>query len=76
MTSIKFKDNRKGTCKYIFDPFVTTKRGQGNNGLTMYLVDKLSGKKITKVLNGSIFLLGEEGQGVQFRILFSVKWLI
>ena len=55
--------------KRIFDPFVTTKRGQGGSGLGMHLVYNL----VTQALNGSISIVSEEGQGVQFRILFPIK---
>jgi signal transduction histidine kinase len=71
--SIEFKDNGKGMPEHlrkrIFDPFVTTKRGQGGSGLGMHLVYNL----VTQALNGSISIVSEEGQGVQFRILFPVK---
>ena len=71
--SIKFKDNGKGIpehlLKRVFDPFVTTKRGQGGSGLGMHLVYNL----VTQALNGSITLVSEEGQGVQFAIVFPVK---
>jgi signal transduction histidine kinase len=71
--SIEFKDNGKGIpehlCKRIFDPFVTTKRGRGGSGLGMHLVYNL----VTQALNGSISVLSEAGQGIQFRILFPVK---
>jgi signal transduction histidine kinase len=71
--SIEFKDNGKGIPEHlrkrIFDPFVTTKRGQGGSGLGMHLVYNL----VTQALNGSISIVSEEGQGVQFRILFPVK---
>lgn len=70
---IEFKDNGKGIPEHlrkrIFDPFVTTKRGQGGSGLGMHLVFNL----VTQALNGSISVVSEEGQGVQFRILFPVK---
>jgi signal transduction histidine kinase len=71
--SIEFKDNGKGIPEHlrkrIFDPFVTTKRGQGGSGLGMHLVYNL----VTQALNGSISIVSEEGQGVQFIILFPVK---
>jgi len=71
--SIEFKDNGKGIPEHlrkrIFDPFVTTKRGQGGSGLGMHLVYNL----VTQALNGSISIVSEEGQGVQFRILFPIK---
>jgi signal transduction histidine kinase len=72
---IEFKDNGKGIPEHlrkrIFDPFVTTKRGQGGSGLGMHLVYNL----VTQALNGSISVVSEEGQGVQFRILFPVKMI-
>jgi len=55
--------------KRIFDPFVTTKRGQGGSGLGMHLVYNL----VTQGLNGSISLNSEEGHGVEFVIVFPVK---
>jgi signal transduction histidine kinase len=71
--SIEFEDNGKGIPEHmrkrIFDPFVTTKRGQGGSGLGMHLVYNL----VTQALNGSISILSEEGQGVQFKILFPIK---
>jgi signal transduction histidine kinase len=71
--SIEFKDNGKGIPEHlrkrIFDPFVTTKRGQGGSGLGMHLVYNL----VTQALNGSISVVSEIDQGVQFRILFPVK---
>jgi signal transduction histidine kinase len=71
--SIEFKDNGKGIPTQlrgrIFDPFVTTKRGQGGSGLGMHLVYNL----VTQALNGSISIISEEGQGIQFKILFPVK---
>jgi signal transduction histidine kinase len=71
--SIEFKDNGKGIPEHlrkrIFDPFVTTKRGQGGSGLGMHLVYNL----VTQALNGSISIVSEEGQGVEFRIIFPVK---
>ena len=70
---IEFKDNGKGIPEHlrkrIFDPFVTTKLGQGGEGLGMHLVYNL----VTQALNGSIPVVNEKGQGVQFRILFPVK---
>ncbi|NDV90343.1 HAMP domain-containing histidine kinase [Alteromonas sp. 345S023] len=76
VTANKFKlvyrDNGKGIPddikKRIFDPFVTTKRGQGGSGLGMHLVYNL----VTQALNGSIVLSNEEGQGVEFVIVFPI----
>lgn len=69
---IVYRDNGKGIPeeirKRIFDPFVTTKRGQGGSGLGMHLVYNL----VTQGLNGSISLTSEEGNGVEFVIVFPV----
>jgi signal transduction histidine kinase len=70
---ITFKDNGEGIPeqlrKRIFDPFVTTKRGQGGSGLGMHLVYNL----VTQALNGSISVQSETGKGVEFKIIFPVK---
>ncbi|MCF2949250.1 ATP-binding protein [Paraglaciecola aquimarina] len=70
---IVFTDNGRGIStdmrQRIFDPFVTTKRGQGGSGLGMHLVYNL----VTQALNGSISLVSEEQKGVKFDILFPVK---
>jgi signal transduction histidine kinase len=67
-----YTDNGKGIPpeirKRIFDPFVTTKRGQGGSGLGMHLVYNL----VTQALNGSISITSEEGNGVEFVIIFPV----
>ncbi|MCZ8531355.1 ATP-binding protein [Alteromonas sp. PRIM-21] len=67
-----YTDNGKGISpeirKRIFDPFVTTKRGQGGSGLGMHLVYNL----VTQALNGSISITSEEGNGVEFVIIFPV----
>ena len=67
-----YTDNGRGIPssirKRIFDPFVTTKRGQGGSGLGMHLVYNL----VTQALNGSITLLSNEGEGVEFIIMFPV----
>lgn len=69
---IIYRDNGSGIPanikKRIFDPFVTTKRGQGGSGLGMHLVFNL----VTQALNGNIKLESEEGNGVEFTITFPV----
>ena len=68
-----YSDDGKGIPpeirKRIFDPFVTTKRGQGGSGLGMHLVYNL----VTQALLGSITLTSEEGDGVEFVIIFPVS---
>lgn len=70
---INYSDDGNGIPEHIrkriFDPFVTTKRGQGGSGLGMHLVYNL----VTQALNGSIILESEEGSGVKFTITFPVK---
>lgn len=70
---IVYRDNGRGIPpvirKKIFDPFVTTKRGQGGSGLGMHLVYNL----VTQGLKGSISLSSEEGEGVEFVIIFPVQ---
>lgn len=71
--SVVYRDNGKGIPEHlrkrIFDPFVTTKRGQGGSGLGMHLVYNL----VTQALNGSISISSEETKGVEFQIIFPVK---
>ncbi|WP_018984369.1 ATP-binding protein [Salinimonas chungwhensis] len=73
MLKLVYKDNGKGIAddirKRIFEPFVTTRRGEGGSGLGMHLVYNL----VTQVLNGSITLSSEEGHGVEFLIVFPVE---
>ncbi len=70
---ITYKDNGKGIPEHlrkrIFDPFVTTKRGQGGSGLGMHLVYNL----ITQGLNGAISITNEDELGVEFLIIFPVE---
>ncbi len=50
--------------KRLFDPFVTTKRGQGGSGLGTHIVYNL----VTQGLGGRIKCTSEPGKGVQFYI--------
>lgn len=71
--SLHYADDGKGIPeqlkKRIFDPFVTTKRGQGGSGLGMHLVYNL----VTQALNGSITVASEEDAGIEIQILFPVR---
>jgi len=67
--TLVYKDNGKGVNddikKRIFDPFITTKRGQGGSGLGMNIVFNLVNSK----LGGSIkFLDTEQGCGFQVKV--------
>jgi len=52
----------------IFDPFITTKRGEGGSGLGLHLVYNL----VTQALGGNIQFESELGNGVSFDIIFPV----
>lgn len=51
---------------HIFDPFYTTKKGQGSTGLGLHIVHNI----VTQNLNGKISLVTSEGHGVRFTIDF------
>ncbi|MFC0047858.1 HAMP domain-containing sensor histidine kinase [Rheinheimera tilapiae] len=69
---IRYKDNGSGVPEHIkkriFDPFVTTKRGEGGSGLGMHLVYNL----VTQALNGKISLESSLGEGVDILFDFPV----
>lgn len=68
-----YRDNGKGmskeTVKRIFEPFYTTKRGQGGSGLGMHIVYNL----VTQTLGGTIKSFSTEGEGVSFDIRIPLK---
>ncbi|HEY0922221.1 ATP-binding protein [Rheinheimera pacifica] len=69
---LSYSDNGAGVPesikKRIFDPFVTTKRGEGGSGLGLHLVYNL----VTQALNGKIQLESTLGAGIQIQIDFPV----
>lgn len=69
---LRYRDNGVGVPEHIkkriFDPFVTTKRGEGGSGLGMHLVYNL----VTQALNGKITLESTLGSGVDILIDFPV----
>lgn len=69
--SIEYRDDGVGmdevTRARMFDPFFTTRRGQGGSGLGMHIVYNL----VTQILGGTIDCRSAPGQGVEFRIRFS-----
>ncbi|WP_081179257.1 ATP-binding protein [Colwellia sp. PAMC 21821] len=71
--NILFKDDGVGVDESIkhkvFEPFTTTKRGEGGSGLGMHLVYNL----VTQALGGSIVLSSEIGHGVNIEINFPVS---
>ena len=69
---VHYSDNGAGVPEHIkkriFDPFVTTKRGEGGSGLGMHLVYNL----VTQALNGKITLESSLGNGVNIMFDFPV----
>jgi signal transduction histidine kinase len=67
-TQLVFEDDGVGIppggLDRIFDPFYTTKLGQGGSGIGLYLVYKL----VYRVLGGSIDVTSEPGRGTRFVI--------
>ena len=67
---IFFSDNGKGIPqemrKRIFDPFVTTRRGQGGTGLGLYIVLNV----VRDILRGTIECISPKGKGAMFTIIF------
>lgn len=65
---LHYKDNGTGICKdmqsVIFEPFITTRRGQGNIGLGLHIVYNL----IVHGLQGNIHYQDTEQQGAAFLI--------
>ncbi len=58
----------EGLVARVFEPFFTTRRGQGGSGLGMHITYNLA----TKILGGSIDCWSKEGQGVRFTLRFPV----
>lgn len=65
---IDYRDDGHGmsaeTRKRVFDPFFTTRRGQGGTGLGMHIAYNL----VTQLLGGSIRCESEPGAGVLFEV--------
>jgi signal transduction histidine kinase len=65
---IHYQDNGRGMAPEVaarmFDPFFTTRRGQGGSGLGLHIVYNL----VTQVLDGSIEYRTLPGQGLRFEI--------
>jgi signal transduction histidine kinase len=63
MVELRFRDDGVGmsskTLHQIYDPFFTTKMGQGGSGLGMHIVYNI----VTNVLHGRIEVQSAPGQG-------------
>lgn len=59
--TIKHTDNGKGVAEDVaetlFDPFITTARGEGNSGLGLHLVHQW----VTKMLEGKVNVMSKDG---------------
>lgn len=68
---LDYRDDGKGippeVRAHIYEPFFTTRRGQGGSGLGMHIVYTL----VTQVLHGTIKLESTPHTGVHFRIAFA-----
>jgi signal transduction histidine kinase len=73
--NITYSDDGKGVDEDIidrlFDPFVTTKRGQGVSGLGTHIIYNL----VTQALGGCIKCVSEVGQGCRFEITIPMSKL-
>ncbi|HEX5685622.1 MAG TPA: HAMP domain-containing sensor histidine kinase [Ideonella sp.] len=73
--ALQFADNGcgipSGQLDKIFDPFYTTKLGQGGSGIGLYLVYKL----VYRVLGGTVHVWSEPGRGTRFEITLPRKVL-
>lgn len=56
-------------CRHVFEPFFTTRRGQGGSGLGLHIVYNL----VSQVLKGSIEVHSRPGQGSEFVIHFPAR---
>ncbi len=70
---IEFSDNGCGmsaaTLKRVFDPFFTTRLGQGGSGLGMHIVHNI----VMGLLHGRIEIRSEPGQGTLVRLLLPLE---
>lgn len=57
------------TCRRVFEPFFTTRRGEGGSGLGMHIVWNLA----TNLLGGSLQCESTPGKGVRFELRFPVS---
>jgi signal transduction histidine kinase len=73
---LTYSDDGKGIdadiIERLFDPFVTTKRGQGGSGLGTHIIYNL----VTQGLGGRIQCISEVGQGCRFEITLPMSKLV
>lgn len=76
MISLIYSDDGSGmeqnVLTNIFEPFYTTKRGDGGTGLGMHIVFNL----VTQKLEGQISVDSEPGKGTQIKIFLPINHLV
>ena len=72
--TLRYSDNGVGMNKEqvekVFDPFFTSKRGQGGTGLGMHIAFNL----VHHTLGGQLAVVSHEGHGVHFTVRFPIKF--
>ncbi len=67
-----YSDNGEGISEehlpHVFNPFYTTKKGQGSTGLGLHIIYNI----VTQNLGGQIYLKTEKNRGVVFTINFPI----
>lgn len=70
---LTYRDNGSGISpdieSLVFEPFATTKRGEGGSGLGMHLVYNLA----TQALGGQINMVNSPGHGIEFKLVFPAE---
>lgn len=70
---ISYRDDGRGlsteTLPLIFDPFYTTRRGDGGSGLGLHIVFNL----VSQTLRGRILASSQLGQGLRFEITIPIQ---
>ncbi len=73
LVRLNYLDNGKGMSQDVLDhliePFFTTRRAEGNSGLGMYITHNL----VTQSLNGTLQIVSQLGQGVNFKIVLPLN---
>jgi len=71
--TLVYEDDGRGmgeeTRRRVFEPFFTTRRGEGGSGLGLHIAYNLA----TQVLRGTITVESAPGQGVRFTVRFPVE---
>ena len=71
--TLSYSDDGRGmneeTRKRVFEPFFTTRRGEGGSGLGLHIAYNLA----TQVLRGTIVVESSPGKGVRFTVKFPIE---